>query len=233
MKFFRIFCFSMILATMHMSSLPFGLANFAHALRWVKNRLVVRPIARGIVSDELAAIVPELQEKIEHTVRSVTFENNIPDFFEALSEDPTYKDIPDLIDPVIKVNGKAIKPGTCATIAVVDNQCIVTLALRAELICAMDHGILKNILIYMLKTIGKALDKALGKAINKAIDKAVDSSVCWTISVPCDIRSDFDVVQLSDVVLAAYSEAQDLSAVSLRLTDLLGVDFLLKNKLCL
>jgi hypothetical protein len=147
-----------------------------------------------------------------HTKRQVLFENNIPQFFEALRGDPDYADVPSLIDQTIMVNGKAISPGTSADITIEDDKGVVTIKLHkgfAKLIYAMEQGFLRGILMKLLKR--------------------MDPWIQWQYSVTFTLNKDIDFVQLSDLVLAAYNKSLDQNAVNHRFKWILVVDLSLNE----
>lgn len=142
--------------------------------------------------------VPEVIElPIVHSFREVTFVNNLGELFDALKDDPYYRELPNLIDQNIIVNGKTIMPGTSSTLLIEDNHCIVTINLyqgMVKIIYAMQQGVLKGILMKLLKHIEPWLQ--------------------WQYTFACHINEDLDSINLSDVVLSAYNQAQDLGSVN-------------------
>lgn len=143
----------------------------------------------------------QMSEVIElpiiHSFREVTFVNNLGELFDALKDDPYYCELPNLIDQNIIVNGRTIMPGTSSMLLIEDNRCIVTINLyqgMVKIIYAMQQGVLKGILMQLLKHIEPWLQ--------------------WQYAFACHINEDLDCINLSDIVLSAYNQAQDLSAVS-------------------
>ena len=188
---------------------PIGVVD---SLRWLKQKFVRQPAARAVDMGEVAAVAPVPAEPVEHTRRDILVENNIPQFFEVLRDNPAYADLPTLIDQTITVNGKAMMPGTSSDITIEDGKCTITIKLHkgfAKLIYAMQQGALRGILMKLLKRI--------------------DPWIQWQYSVTFTINKDIDFLQLSDLVLAAYNKSLDQSAVNHRFKWILVVDLSLNE----
>jgi hypothetical protein len=212
MKKCTLICIGVLLtATIQTAVLPLSIVN---TLRWLKQRLITQPMTRGFAHDGFVVTVPETAEAVSHTSRSITFENNIPEFFDALKGSPDYEDLPNLIDQTIIVNGKSIMPGTSTTMTIDDDQFLVTIKLYkgiAKLIYAMEHGTLRGILMRLLKQL--------------------DPWIQWQYNFSCRVNKDLDRMQLSDVVLAAYDQSRDLNAVNHRFKWVLVVELALNKEL--
>ncbi len=149
-----------------------------------------------------------------HVARGVTFENNIPEYLALLKSDPEYADLENLIDPTIIVNGKAVAPGSCETIAIEDDQCLVTIRLHkgmAKLIYAMNHGALRGVLVQLLKRMERWTQ--------------------WQYTLVCHIGTGLDRIQLSNIILEAYSKAKDSRSVNQRFKWILVVELSLNEKI--
>ena len=182
------------------------------ALKWVKQKFASKHVARDVAMEVAEPIVAIPATPIEHTIRTVLFENNIPQFFDALKDDPAYADLPNLMDQTIIVNGKAIMPGTSSEITIEDGRGMVTIKLHkgfAKIIYAMQQGTLRGILMKLLKHVEPWLQ--------------------WQYSVPFTINKDIDFVQLSDLVLSAYNKSLDQNAVNQRFKYILVVDLSLNE----
>lgn len=186
-------------------------------LSWVKDRWSSEPAP----SVPLRTVQPlvELKESqvplVCHNKRELVFENDIPEFFDMLKDDPQYKDVPSLIDQTIIVNGMPITPGTQAKVMVFDNQFYIGIKLHkgvAKLIYAMKQGTLKGLLMRLLKNI--------------------EPWILWQCSsIVVTVPETMDHVMLSDVILSVYDHVQDLNAVNQRFKWLLIVDISLNEKI--
>jgi hypothetical protein len=181
-------------------------------LRWVKEKFVCRPVVRNaaVCDAQIDIVVPV--EPVQHTSRSVTFENNLPQYFEGLNADGRYAEVPNFIDQTIIVNGQEVMPGTSAQIMVEDNKVTITIRLYkgcAKLIFAMMKGPLRSILMKLLK-------------------HTMDPWLQWHYKVVCNVH-DLEYVQLSDVVLNAYEKSQNANAVGHRFSFMLLVELLLNE----
>lgn len=193
----------------HTAVKPISVMN---TLRWLKQKFASHPVTRGIAMSDLETVAAAPVQPVKHTKREILFENNIPQFFDELKDNPDYADMPNLIDQTIMVNGKAILPGTNADITIEDDKGVVTIKLHkgfAKLIYAMQQGTLRGILMKLLKRI--------------------DPWIQWQYSVTFTINKDMDFVQLSDLVLAAYNKSLDQNAVSHRFNWMLVVDLSLNE----
>jgi hypothetical protein len=184
-----------------------------NVLKWVKQKFASHPVTRSVaVPEEVDPVDIIPARSVVHSSRLITFENNIPQFFDTLKEDPAYAEVPAFIDQTIMVNGKAIMPGTSADINIEDGKGIVTIKLHkgfSKLIHAMQQGPLRGILIKLLKQI--------------------EPWVQWTYSARFTTNDDLDSIQLSDLVLAAYDQSLDQSAVNHRFKYTLVVDLSLNE----
>jgi hypothetical protein len=183
------------------------------AMRWAKQKFVNRrPVAydAGLIDMEPVVLVPS--HPVEHTKRIVLFENNIPQFFDVIKDDPAYADAPTLIDQTMIVNGKDILPGTSTEITIEDGTFVVTIRLYkgfAKLIYAMQKGALRGILMELLKHMEPWLK--------------------WQYNVKFAVKDDVDFIQLSDLVLIAYNKSLDQNAVNHRFKSFLLVDLWLNE----
>lgn len=206
-----------IILSVSFHTLSFGL-DILGPLRWLKQKFSSKPaLTRTITiqeSDAQGLPIMHIDKNTCHTKREITFENNIPDFFDALKDEPAYKDLPNLIDQAIIVDGKSIAPGSTTVMTVHDDQCLVTIRLYkgiAKLIFSMEQGILRGILMHLLKH--------------------VEPWIQWQYHLICKISKDIDHVQLSDIILQAYIQAQDSSAVNHRFKWVLVVELSLNKEL--
>lgn len=186
--------------------------NVPNIFTWLRQKFASKTVSRITPAKDVEITLEEPMAPVIHTKRQVLFENNIPQFFEALKGDPDYADVPSLIDQTIMVNGKAIMPGTGADIPIEDDKGVVTIKLHkgfAKLIYAMEQGVLRGILIKLLKFI--------------------DPCIQWQYSVTFTLNKDIDFVQLSDLVLAAYNKSLDQNAVNHRFKWILVVDLSLNE----
>lgn len=214
-KNMTLFCCIIFSLSFHCMSVAFDVLR---PLRWLKQRFTGRPVVtRSVGIAEIKGqniSVPITETKMQHSKRDITFENNIPDFFDALKDEPAYKDLPNLIDQAIIVEGKSIAPGTSSVLTIHDNQCLVTIRLYkgiAKLIYSMEHGTLRGILLRLLKHI--------------------EPWIQWQYHLVCNISPDVDLVQLSDIILQAYTQAQDSGAVNHRFKWVLVVELSLNKEL--
>jgi hypothetical protein len=186
--------------------------SLKRAIQWVRHKFTGSPVA-GTLNTENIIVIPAVpQAPVVHVQRTVLFENNMRDFFDALSDDPAYAELPNLIDSTIIVNGKSLTPGSRAEITVQDGFGVVTIKLHkgiAKLIYAMQQGALKGVLMSLLKYVEPWLQ--------------------WQYSVTFRINDDIDCVQLSDLVLAAYNKSLDENAVNHRFKWILVVDLSLNE----
>ena len=189
--------------------------NLVNALRWVKQKFVGRPVTRAMAQNNFEPIevpVPDSHRNCWTVRREILFENNMPQFFDLLKDDPSYANVPALIDQTICINGQAILPGTSARIMLENNRGVVTIKLHkgfAKLIYAMQQGALRGVLMKLLKQMEPWLQ--------------------WQYSAPFTINDDIDYIQLSDLVLAAYNKSLDQSAVNHRFKWILVVDLSLNE----
>jgi len=188
---------------------PIGLRR---AIEWVKHRFIGSPVTRNVHTEDIIVIPAVQQAPVVHVQRTVLFENNMREFFDALSDDPAYAELPNLIDSTIVVNGKSLTPGSSAEVVVQDGLGVVTIKLHkgiAKLIYAMQQGALKGVLMNLLRYVEPWLQ--------------------WQYSVTFRINDDIDYVQLSDLVLAAYNKSLDENAVNHRFKWILVVDLSLNE----
>jgi hypothetical protein len=182
------------------------------AMQWVKQKFMRSHEVDPNRADDVLVFPVVQQTRDVFKQRTVLFENNIREFFEALGDDPVYADLPNLIDSTIVVNGKALTPGSGARITLQNGLGVVTIKLHkgiAKLIYAMQQGILKGLLIDLLKYVEPWLQ--------------------WQYSVTFRINDDIDCIQLSDLVLAAYNKSLDENAVNHRFKWILVVDLSLNE----
>lgn len=209
-KKYKILFWSILFAmTINITVKPINIMN---SLRWLIQRVANKPVARCRATGDLETVQPVHVNPVKHTSREVLFINNIPEFFDALKDDPEYADMPSLIDQTIMVNGKALMPGSSADITIEDDKGVVTIKLHkgfAKLIYAMQQGTLRGILMKLLKRI--------------------DPWIQWQYSVTFTIHKDIDCIQLSDLVLAAYNKSLDQNAVNHRFKWILVVDLSLNE----
>lgn len=186
--------------------------SFGRAIQWVKHRFTSSSATRTVNTEDIIVVPAVQQAPVVHVQRTVLFENNMREFFDVLSDDPAYAELPNLIDSTIVVNGKSLTPGSSAEVTVQDGLGVVTIKLHkgiAKLIYAMQQGALKGVLISLLKYVEPWLQ--------------------WQYSVTFRINDDIDCVQLSDLVLAAYNKSLDENAVNHRFKWILVVDLSLNE----
>jgi hypothetical protein len=208
-KIVVLFCSIFFLVGSYTVVKPYGVVD---TLRLVKQKFVKRNVTRDVTVCDAQIDLTIPADPAQHSSRLVIFENNLPQYFEILKEDPQYAEIPNLIDQTIIVNGQEVAPGTSAQIMVEDNRAIVTIRLYkgcAKLIFAMMQGPLRSILVKLLK-------------------HTMEPWLQWQYKVACNIR-DLDYVQLIDVVLNAYEKSQKANAVGHRFSWMLLVELLLNE----
>ena len=208
-KYVIFLCCIFCLVGTYTSVKPYGVID---TMRWVKNKLVSSPATRSVpVCDaQIDLEVPVVP--VQRVMRAVTFENNLPQYFDYLKEDERYAEVPNLIDQTIIVNGQEVVPGSRVNIMVEDNKAIITIRLYkgcAKLIFAMMQGPLRSILMKLIK-------------------HTMEPWLQWQYKVVCNIH-DLDYVQLSDVVLNAYEKSQNTNAVGHRFSWMLLVELLLNE----
>lgn len=191
--------------------LPVKPVNMSDVYRWLKYKIVSRPINKGV--NEVPVEVPTVvHEPIQHSRRQVIFLNNMRELFDTLKDDPAYAELPNLIDSTVIVGGQALTPGSSMDIMIEDDMIVVTIKLYkgiAKLIHAMEQSALKGILISLLNRI--------------------EPWVQWQYSVRFRISKNIDAVQLSDLVLAAYNKALNEKGVNHRFKWILVVDLSLNE----
>lgn len=204
-----------IVLSLHTSMCALGILS---PLRWLKQKFTRQPTITRTISEQEPHSRNVSVNYDEHSAvivkKDVLFENNIPDFFEALAEDPQYKDLPNLVDQSVIVNGICVKPGSCETIAVHNNQFMITIKLYkgiAKLIYSMEQGTMRGILLRLLNHI--------------------EPWIQWQYNLTCNINKDVNCVELADIILQAYAQALDGNAVNHRFKWVLVVELSLNKEL--